>query len=113
MRTLNDYFLTASIDNISNANDTWIAVPDGGKVIKVMSAINGTIATADATITVSSGGVSMGDLVIPFSGSLQGDVATLEPTANNEVQEGASIRLVTDAASSNTVKAVFTLVIRR
>ena len=33
MRTLNDYFLTAKITNISTAGSTFVAVPDGGKII--------------------------------------------------------------------------------
>ena len=113
MRTLNDYFLTCHIDNISSANDIWVAVPDGGKVIKVMSAISAAISGADATITVSANGASMGSFAIPNSGSAQGDVATLIPASNNEVQEGDSIQVATDGASTGTVDAMFTIVIRR
>ncbi len=36
MRTLNDYFLTAKITNISAAGSTFVPVPDGGKVIKII-----------------------------------------------------------------------------
>ena len=34
MRTLNDYFLTAEIEDVSTASSTFVAVPDGGKIIK-------------------------------------------------------------------------------
>ena len=36
MRTLNDYFLTAEIEDISTASSTFVAVPDGGKIIKIL-----------------------------------------------------------------------------
>ena len=40
MRTLNDYFLTAKITNISTAGSTFVAVPDGGKIIKILTRKN-------------------------------------------------------------------------
>ena len=40
MRTLNDYFLTAEIEDISTASSTFVAVPDGGKVIKILSVLS-------------------------------------------------------------------------
>ena len=33
MRTLNDYFLTARLDDVSAASSVNIAVPDDGKII--------------------------------------------------------------------------------
>ena len=37
MRTLNDYFLHAEIEDISTASSTFVAVPDGGKIIKIIT----------------------------------------------------------------------------
>jgi hypothetical protein len=37
MRTLNDYFLTAEIEDISTASSTFVAVPDGGRIIKIIT----------------------------------------------------------------------------
>ena len=48
MRTLNDYFLTAKITNISTAGSTFVAVPDGGKIVKILTSIKNAITTADA-----------------------------------------------------------------
>ena len=48
MRTLNDYFLTGTIDDVSTAFTSRVAVPDGGRVIKIITVLGGTIATADA-----------------------------------------------------------------
>ena len=36
MRTLNDYFLHAEIADISTASSTFVPVPDGGKIIKIL-----------------------------------------------------------------------------
>ena len=46
MRTLNDYFLTAEIEDISTASSTFVAVPDGGKIIKIITALQGAISAA-------------------------------------------------------------------
>ena len=43
MRTLNDYFLTAEIEDVSTASSTFVAVPDGGKIIKIITALQGAI----------------------------------------------------------------------
>ena len=43
MRTLNDYFITAEIEDVSTASSTFVAVPDGGKVVKIITALQGAI----------------------------------------------------------------------
>ena len=101
MRTLNDYFLTSTIADISTASSTFVPVPDGGKVIKIITALQGAIGTANGGITVTQ------------SGSAAGDIDTAEPTAANDVAEDGSIEMITDGASTNTIKLVVTFVIRR
>ena len=39
MRTLNDYFLTSKITTISTAGSTFVPVPDGGTIIKILTSI--------------------------------------------------------------------------
>ncbi len=39
MRTLNDYFLTGTIDDVSTAFTSRVAVPDGGRVIKITTVL--------------------------------------------------------------------------
>ena len=39
MRTLNDYFIYGEIADISTASSTFVAVPDGGKIIKIIEEI--------------------------------------------------------------------------
>jgi hypothetical protein len=115
MRTLNDYFLTSTIADISTASSTFVPVPDGGKVIKIITALQGAIGTANAAITFEIGGVAItgGAITVTQSGSAAGDVDTAEPTAANDVAEDGSIEMITDGSSSNTIKLVVTFVIRR
>ena len=115
MRTLNDYFITATIADISTASSTFVAIPDGGKVIKIISALQGAISGGDAAVTFEIGGTAItgGAITVANSGSAAGDIDTAEPTAANEVSEGGSIEMITDGASSNTIKLVVTFVIRR
>ena len=115
MRTLNDYFLTSTIADISTASSTFVPVPDGGKVIKILTALQGAIGTANAAITFEIGGTAItgGGITVTQSGSAAGDIDTAEPTAANDVAEDGSIEMITDGASSNTIKLVVTFVIRR
>ena len=115
MRTLNDYFLTSTIADISTASSTFVPVPDGGKVIKIITALQGAIGTANAAITFEIGGTAItgGAITVTQSGSAAGDVDTATPTAANRVEEGGSIEMITDGSSSNTIKLVVTFVIRR
>ena len=115
MRTLNDYFITSTIADISTASSTFVPVPDGGRVVKIIPALQGAIGTANAAITFEIGGTAItgGGITVTQSGSAAGDIDTATPTAANRVEEGGSIEMITDGASSNTIKLVVTLVIRR
>ena len=115
MRTLNDYFITSTIADVSTASSTFVPVPDGGRVIKIITALQGAIGTANAAITFEIGGTAItgGGITVAYSGSAAGDVDTAEPTAANEVLEDGTIEMITDGASSNTIKLVVTFVIRR
>ena len=115
MRTLNDYFITAKIADISTAWSTFVAIPDGGKVIKIFTAIKNAISTANAALTFEIGGTAItgGGITVTQSGSAAGDIDTAEPTALNEVSEGGSIEMITSGAPSNTIVLYVTFVIRR
>jgi len=115
MRTLNDYFITSTIADISTASSTFVPVPDGGRVIKIITALQGAIGTANGGITFEIGGTAItgGGITVAYSGSAAGDVDTAEPTAANEVSEDGTIEMITDGASSNTIKLVVTFIIRR
>lgn len=115
MRTLNDYFLTAEIEDVSTASSTFVTVPDNGKIIKIFSALQGAISGADAALSFEIGGTAVtgGGITIANSGSAAGDVDSAEPTAANSINEGEAIEMITDGSSTGTAKAVITFVIRR
>ena len=115
MRNLNDYFLTAEIEDVSTASSTFVTVPDGGKIIKIFSALQGAISGADAALSFEIGGTAVtgGGITIANSGSAAGDVDSAEPTAANSINEGEAIEMITDGSSTGTAKAVITFVIRR
>ena len=115
MRTLNDYFITAEIEDISTASSTFVAIPDGGKVVKIITALQGAISGGDAAITFEIGGTAItgGGITVANSGSAAGDIDTAEPTADNQVEEGGSIEMITDGGSTGAKKLGVTFVIRR
>ena len=115
MRTLNDYFITAEIEDISTASSTFVAIPDGGKVVKILTALQGAISGADAAITFEVGGTAMTNsaITVANSGSAAGDVDSSEPSAANRVEEGGTIEMITDGGSTGTAKLLVTFVIRR
>jgi len=115
MRTLNDYFISAKIADISTASSTFVAVPDGGRIIKIITALQGAITSADAAITFEIGGTAVtgGAITVANSGSAAGTVDSAEPTAANRVEEGGTIEMITDGASSGAKVLYVTFVIRR
>ncbi len=115
MRTLNDYFVVAEIEDISTASSTFVSIPDGGRVIKIITALQGAIGTANGGISFEIGGTAItgGGITVTQSGSAAGDVDTAEPTAANRVEEDGTIEMITNGASSNAVKLLVTFVIRR
>ena len=115
MRTLNDYFLHAEIADISTASSTFVPVPDSGKIIKIISSLQGAISGGNAGISFEIGGTAVtgGGITVAHSGSAAGDVDTAEPTAANDVQEDGTIEMKTDGGSTGTKKLNITFVIRR
>ena len=115
MRTLNEYFLTGEIVDISTAGQIYIPVPDGGTVVAIYSVIGGAIATADVVLTAKIGGTAItgGAITVTYSGSAAGDVDVVYPTAARTVVTGGSIEIETGGQSTNTIAAGITVVIRR
>ena len=115
MRTLNDYFLTAKVTDISTAGSTFVAVPDVGNIVKIYTSIKNAITSADAAITFEIGGTSVtnGAITVTQAGSAAGDVDSSTPSAANRVEEGGSIEIISDGASATACEMIVTFVIRR
>ena len=63
MRTLNDYFLTSAIPDVSTASSTFVNVPDGGRIIKIF-AHNKATTSGTAAITFEIDGVACNSAAI-------------------------------------------------
>ena len=85
------------------------------KVIKIYTALQAVIATANGGITFEIGGTAItgGGITVAYSGSAVGDVDSATPTAANDVLEGGTIEMITDGASTNAIVLYVTFVIRR
>ncbi len=93
MRTLNDYFISGRVADISTAGSTFVAVPDGGRIIKIMTVLQGAISGGNAAITFEIGGTAVtgAGITVAHSGSAVGTMDSSVPTALNRVEEDGSI----------------------
>jgi hypothetical protein len=122
MRTLNDYFLTGILDNISTASQIYIPCPDGGKIVAIACTINNAITVADSTLTIkvnTAAGVATamtaGTLTIPFTGSAAGSKSSKEFTTGDGtemVPDGGSVE-VECGGSTTACKGYVVVTIRR
>lgn len=114
---LNRYTLQATMATVSTAGQVYIPIPKGGsgKIARITAIINGAIATADVDFTAKIGGVAVtgGLIVMPYTSSGAGDQVSVNPTAKNDVVEGAQMEIETDGASTNAVAGFFLIEIIR
>lgn len=105
--------LQVKLDDISTSGSAYVVSPIAGTISAIYSVIDGAIASGDAEITTEIDGVAVtgGAITIANSGSAAGDVDSATPTAANTVSAGSVIEMITDGGSTNTVSAVFTIVI--
>lgn len=115
MRTLNDYFLTTKVTDISTAGSTFVTAPDSGNVVKIYTSIKNAISVADAALTFEIGGTAMTNsaITVTQSGSAAGDVDSSTPSALNRIEEGSAIEIISDGGSTTACECVITFVIRR
>ena len=115
MRTLNDYFISGRVADISTAGSTFVAVPDGGRIIKIMTVLQGAISGGNAAITFEIGGtaVTNAGITVAHSGSATGTMDSSVPSALNRVEEDGSIEIITDGNSTGAKALDVTFVIRR
>ena len=113
-QTLVGETLTGYIEDVSSVETVHIPIPFAGTISKVVTVLEASIGSADATVTVkNSAGSSMGTLTITQSGSAAGDVDTLSPSTNNTVTADSFITIESDGASTNTAKLRFVIVLDR
>ncbi len=107
------YTVSGVIDDVSTAATIYIPIPYAGTVVKVVTVLNGSITTANATLTVYDGSnVSMGTITVTQSGSAAGDIDVLNPASNNTVTNDSRIRIDTDGACDTARKLFVTAFIR-
>lgn len=106
--------LSVYIPDVSTASTKYIVSPFAGDIIAITSIIEGTIATADDTLSSTIGGVAItgGDVTIAFTGSAAGDIDSATPSAANTVAIGDYISVATDGASTNAIGATVTFTIK-
>ena len=109
--SVNNFFLTCTLDDVSTASSVYIAIPVNCTFVKGTAVLHGALATADSIVTFhNNAGSSMGTgMTVAFSGSAAGDIDTFTPTSNNTFTANQSMRVTTDGASANTVKLSLTL----
>ena len=113
MRTLNDYFISGIIPNVSSASSTFVVVPDGGSIIKIITH-NAVVTTGTAAISFEIAGVAItGSAISHVASGSANRVLTVAPTALNRVEEDGTVELITNGGSSNASAMAVTLVIRR
>jgi len=103
------------MDDVSTAGSSWAVSPVAGDIIRIQSIIDGAIATADAVITpqINTVAITGGAITIATAGSAAGDIDVSTPTALRTVAVGDAIEIATSGASTNTVRANFTVTIQR
>lgn len=108
--SLQTRFITVDIDDVSTAASFWVVPGFAGKIQKITTVLHGAIATADAAITTEIGGTAVtgGAVTIANSSSAAGDVDTATPTAANVFGAEEPLEVITDGASTNTVKVTVT-----
>jgi len=112
---LNDKPLQASIDDVSTADQAYVAPGFRGRIKRVYATIDGAITVADAVLTIKINGTSIGQtLTITQSGSAAGSVFELvvdplETLANFD--ENDNIEIETDGGSTTARKLSITLIL--
>ena len=112
--TLIELSLEGYLEDVSAVETVYVPVPFAGTVSKVLTVLEGSIGSADSTVTVkNSAGSSMGTITITSSGSAAGDVDVLLPSSNNTVTSDSFITVESNGASTNTAKLRFVVVLDR
>lgn len=101
----NKFHIQLRITDISTASFVLVPLPVACTLTRVTTALEGAIATADATITLtnSTGPATIGTITVANSGSAEGDLDSLTPSSNNTFTASTYLKIATNGASTNTV----------
>lgn len=112
--TLDHAVLTVSESDISTAGSVYIVAPTDGKIEKCWSVISGAIGTAPAVVTVKINGTAVtgGTITITHTSSAAGDVDSCVMSGANHFNAGDYIEFTTSGASTNTIIANYTALLK-
>ena len=110
-QSLKKVYLTAQIEDISTAGQTYVVSPVSGTITKIYSVLNGAITTANAILTpkINGAAITNASITIAHAGSIAGEIDFSIPTALNTVETGQAIEIETDGGSNGSVKTIITI----
>ena len=104
--------LSSVMADVSAPSVVYVPVPKGGVVTKIVGVLHGAITVANSTINAkNAAGVSMGTVLVPFTGSAAGQVFVITPVANNVIADDSFLTIESDGGSTTTIVMTFTTVI--
>lgn len=112
----NEVIREVDIADLSADTDYYVPMHCDAELVKMYSAIDAGVSSADVTITASIGGVAVtgGAITITQSGSAAGDVDEATPSGANVVLRGQAVKLaVAGGGSGGTPRGHVTLVFKR
>lgn len=103
--------LTKLVSALQTAATHRVVSPCAGRIKKIWSVIDGALATGNATLTTSIGGVAVTDglVTITQAASAAGDVDSATPSALNTVEAGDVIEIAVGGTNSAARNAEVTI----
>lgn len=107
---LNKGTLIVSLDDVSNPSSIWVPITNACTITKITSVLQGSITVGDSTVTVyNNAGLSMGSVVVSFTGSAPGDIDVLNPASNNTFAANQVLKITTDGNSTTTAGLIIAI----
>ena len=93
-----------NIDDINTAKSHFIVVPYACVIVKIWSALDQAIASADVTLTakIATVAVTNGVITITQSGSAAGDVDSATPSGANTMTAGQALEIVCNGGTTTS-----------
>lgn len=97
---------------LSTGDDQHVVIPYACTVTRIDSVIHGAIANANETLTFKNNagtGLTGGVITVAFSGSADGTLDSVTPTANNTFTAGQKLTCTIAGDATNAIVARLTL----